>query len=150
MELLKKYYTTAFYLLGGLLSLLIVINIGKMTAAQDPAVEASLSDATASMGVSFVMPLIWIAAILTIGFSIYKIVQNKTMLIRFGIGIVLLGGCFLISFSYSTDDVKTISASIPFTGGELQFVGAMVKTLYALLFLSVGALIVGEVKKILN
>ncbi len=150
MELIKKYYTTAFYLLGGLLSLLIVINIGKMTAAQDPAVEAAISDNTAGMGVSFVMPLIWIAAILTIGFSIYKIVQNKTMLIRFGIGIVLLGVCFLISYASSSDDVTTISASIPFTGGELKFVGAMVKTLYALLFLSIGALIVGEVKKILN
>lgn len=150
MELLKKHYSTALYLLGGLLSLLIVINIGKMTAAENSEIENAISDSTAAMGVSFVMPLIWIAAILTIGFSIFKIVQNKAMLIRFGIGIVLLGLFFLISYSSSTNDVSTIKASISFTGGELKFVGGMVKTLYALLFISIAVLLFGEIKKIFN
>ena len=146
MELVKKHYGTALYVVGGLISLFIVIKIGQLSGANPEDVDA-LNDSTAGLGVKFVMPLLWIALILTVGFSLYKIALNKVTLIRSAIAIALLGLVFAVTYSSATDDVSSISTKVDYTGGELQLVGALVKSLIVLVCAAVGLLIVAEVRK---
>lgn len=150
MDFIKKHYATAIYLLGGLLALIIVIKIGQLSSADSKEVEDALHDSTAALGVAFVKPLVFISGLLTIGFSIYKISKDKAMLIRFGIGIALLGLIFLISYGAATNDINSISSSVPFTSGELQFVGGLVKTLYVLIIVGFSVLVIGEIKKVIT
>lgn len=96
------------------------------------------------------MPLLWIVGILSIGFSLYKIIRNKEALIRFGIGIALLLLIWGIAYSSSTTDVSTLDTSVSFTSGELQFVGGLVKTLFILMTAGVVLAIASEINKALK
>lgn len=150
MEYIKKHYSTAIYAFGGLLALIIISKIGQMATADSKQAELALGDSCAALGVSFVMPLLWIVGILSIGFSLYKIIRNKEALIRFGIGIALLLLIWGIAYSSSTTDVSTLDTSVSFTSGELQFVGGLVKTLFILMTAGVVLAIASEIKKALK
>lgn len=150
MEFVKKYYSSAIYALGGILSLIIITKIGQIAAADSKELELALSDNCAALGVSFVQPLMWAAGLLTFGFSIYKIATNREALIRFGIGIGLLLLIWFVAYGSSSDDISTLHTKVAFTSGELQFVGGIVKSIFILMVVGGVAAVAAEIKKALK
>jgi len=143
MNFVKKYigvFVGAIVLLVYLLSLNYSVSDDLETSFN----EYNMVDVQLSLVKWLIITLI----LLSVGFFVYKVIQNPKSGIRPAIGVAIVAILWFISYSSSSADVTDINTgAIPFTASEYQLVGGMVVLTGVLIALGVLALAVFGIKR---
>jgi uncharacterized membrane protein len=94
--------------------------------------------------------LVIVAALGAIVLPLINALDNPKSLIKSGLGIVIIGVIYLISWGISGDEVTARYLKFDITSTSSQVIGGVLTTTYILMGIAVISIIYSEIRKILN
>jgi hypothetical protein len=94
--------------------------------------------------------LVIVAALGAIVLPLINALDNPKSLIKSGLGIVIIGVIYLVSWGVSGDEVTARYIKFDITSTSSQVIGGVLITTYLLMGIAVISIIYSEIRKILN